>query len=128
MQDNRGSLNLLYVEDNSDLRESLSLALADVGYAVAVAACVVEGLERLRERRFHLVISDYALPDGTGAGMLRQAAAWGLLDRTEALIVTASPEAVEAGEIPVLHKPLEVGRLLAWIEGLLHPGRALAEE
>ena len=71
------------------------------------------------ERRFHLVISDYGLPDNTGAWMLRQAAACGLLDRTEALIVTANPHPEDTGDIPVLEKPLDVARLLAWIERLV---------
>lgn len=112
----RLDLNLLYVEDNRDLRESLSAALTGEGYRVAVADSAGEGLARLRERRFHLVISDYALPDHTGAWMLRQAAASGLLDRTATLIVTANPNPEDTGNIPVLEKPLDLGHLLGWIE------------
>jgi two-component system response regulator GlrR len=119
-------LNLLYVEDNRDLREAVSAALADQGYAVDVAECAGEGLLRMGERRFHLVISDYALPDQTGAWMLREAAARGLLDRTETLIVTANPHPEDTGGIPVLQKPLDLGRLLLWIERLLLPERAVA--
>lgn len=123
MQDSLG-LNLLYVEDNHDLRESLSAALTGEGYAVAVAECAGEGLARLRERQFHLVISDYALPDHTGAWMLREAAASGLLDRTATLIVTANPNPVDTGNIPVLEKPLDLGHLLGWIESRLGETRA----
>jgi CheY-like chemotaxis protein len=111
----RADVNLLYVEDNRELREALSTALADEGYAVDVAACAGEGLERLRARRFHLVISDYMLPDHTGTWMLRQAAESGLLDRTETLIVTANTDPEDTGATPVLHKPVEVSRLLEHI-------------
>lgn len=114
-------LNLLYVEDNSDLRESLSAALAGHGYDVDVAECAHEGLARLRERRFAMVISDYALPDNTGTWMLRQAAAHGLLHRTGTLIVTADPRPLDTGGIPVLQKPVDMRRLLSWIEMLLVP-------
>ena len=110
---------MLYVEDNLDLRESLSAALSGAGYEVQVAADAGEGLACHGERRFHVVISDYGLPDQTGAWMLREAAARGLLDRTEALIVTAHPDPVEAGGIPVLQKPLDLGSLLSWIARLL---------
>ena len=118
----RAGVKLLYVEDNGDQREALSTLLADEGYHVDVAACASEGLECLRARRFHLVISDYALPDQTGAWMLRQAAESGLLDRTETLIVTATADLVDAGAIPVLRKPLEVERLLEKIARLLSHG------
>lgn len=126
MQSNLG-LNLLYVEDNVDLRESISAALAGEGYDVDVAECAGEGLQRLRERRFDLVISDYALPDHTGTWMLRQAAANGLLDRTETLIVTANPHPEDTGDILVLQKPLDLARLLFLIQRLLRPARAVGE-
>jgi CheY-like chemotaxis protein len=115
----RNRVNLLYVEDNGDLRDALSTLLADEGYHVDVATCAGEGLERLRTRRFHLVISDYALPDHTGTWMLREAAARGLLDRTHTLIVTANPDPEDAGATLVLHKPLEVERLLEHIANLV---------
>jgi two-component system response regulator GlrR len=99
----------------------LSAVLADEGYAVDVATCAGEGLERLRARRFHLVISDYMLPDHTGTWMLRQAAASGLLDRTETLIVTASADPEDTGGTPVLHKPVEVSRLLEHIARVIAP-------
>ncbi len=120
--DQSPGLNLLYVEDNSDLRDTVSTALACEGYAVDVAECADEGLARLRARRFHLVISDYGLPDHTGAWMLREAAASGLLERTEMLIVTANPNPEDTGDIPVLEKPLDLVRLLAWVERLLTAG------
>jgi len=117
------SVNLLYVEDNGDLRDALSTLLAGEGYHVDVAACAGEGLERLRARRFHLVISDYALPDHTGAWMLREAAASGLLDRTETLLVTATLDPEDAGSTTVLRKPLQVDRLLEQIARLVAPRR-----
>src|SRR4029079_3482358 len=102
----RAAMNLLYVEDNRDLRELVSAVLAGEGYNVDVAECAAEGLEQLRRRRFHLVISDYALPDHTGTWMLREAAARGLLESTETLLVTANPDPEDLGDTPLLRKPL----------------------
>jgi DNA-binding response OmpR family regulator len=119
----RTRVNLLYVEDNRDLREMLSTLLASAGYQVDVADCAHAGLERLRARRFHLVISDYALPDHTGTWMLREAAASGLLDRTGTLLVTAGTDPADAGGTPVLHKPVAVDRLLEHIARLVAPHR-----
>jgi CheY-like chemotaxis protein len=126
--DSRASVSLLYVEDNPDLREALSALLAGEGYHVDVADCAGEGLERLRARRFHLVISDYALPDHTGSWMLRQAAANGLLERTETLIVTAGADPVDAGATPVMHKPIELDRLLEKIARMVAPSPEEGEE
>jgi DNA-binding NtrC family response regulator len=114
-------LHLLYVEDNTDLREVVSAALAEKGFDVAVADNADDGLALLREQHFNLVISDYALPDHTGMWMLREAAASGLLDRTEALLVTASPLPADAGDIPVLQKPVDLDRLIRHVERLLAP-------
>jgi CheY-like chemotaxis protein len=100
------------VEDNPDLQEAIADLLGGEGYQVDVADSAREGLARLRARHFHVVISDYALPDHPGTWMLQQAAADGLLDRTATLIVTASPDLPCAGSTPVLHKPLEPELLL----------------
>jgi CheY-like chemotaxis protein len=116
-------VSLLYVEDNRDLREALAALLAGEGYQVDVAECAGEGLERMRAQRFHLVISDYALPDHTGTWMLQQAAESGLLERTGTLIVTASADPELTGSTPVLYKPLQVDRLLAQIARLVASGR-----
>ncbi len=118
MQSTPGA-HLLYVEDNHDLREVLSALLAGEGYQVDVAGCAGEGLERLRERRFHLVISDYALPDHTGTWMLKRAAESGLLERTGTLIVTATDDLEGAGSTPILHKPLGVEELLDHVARLV---------
>jgi two-component system response regulator GlrR len=105
-------VTLLYVEDNRDLREALAALLGGEGYQVDVADSAGEGLARLRARRFHVVISDYALPDHPGTWMLQRAAEDGLLERTATLIVTACPDLTGAGSTPVLHKPLELDLLL----------------
>jgi two-component system response regulator GlrR len=121
--DSGAGVNLLYVEDNRDMRETLSALLAGEGYHVDVAECAGEGLECLRARRFDLVISDYALPDHTGTWMLREAAASGLLDRTETLIFTDSLDPERTGFTPILRKSLRLDRLLEHIARLLAPGR-----
>ena len=116
-------LNLLYVEDNPDLRDVISTILEGEGYGVSVAASASEGLKKLTEQRFHLVISDYALPDQTGAWMLREAVSAGLLASTEAVIVTAHPTPPDAGDVPVLQKPLDLDHFLRYVETRLARAR-----
>ncbi len=64
---------ILVVEDQEDVRRMLVTALEIEGHAVAEAANAAEGLQRRREARYNLVLSDYAMPGGTGTWMLHEA-------------------------------------------------------
>jgi CheY-like chemotaxis protein len=121
-------LRILCVDDDEGIRESLSDLLRGEGYEVDLAACAEEALERLRTKRFQLVISDYALPDKTGAVLLREAAAQKLLEGTEVLIITAYPEPRGTEGIRLFRKPLDVEYFLRKIYEILTPARNSALE
>jgi CheY-like chemotaxis protein len=113
-------LRVLCVDDYSDIRELLSQVLTDAGYAVSVAASAEEGLERLVSEQFHLVITDYELPGENGAWMLNQAKGQGLLAHTVAVILTGAYRVIDdAGEFPIIRKPVDVDRFLATIYEML---------
>lgn len=86
---------ILVVEDQADVRALLVTALEIEGHDVDEASNAREGLQRLQDGRYDLVLSDYAMPGGTGTWMLREAERAGLLSNTAALIVTAHPDARE---------------------------------
>lgn len=77
-QDHRAH-RILLVEDNADMRELIGLALSGQGYVVIEAVDADEGLVRLREGGFDLVIAHYSMPGKTAAAMLSEAASAGLL-------------------------------------------------
>jgi DNA-binding response OmpR family regulator len=58
---------LLIVEDDSDLRTALSIGLSIEGYFVQGVGSVSEAHDYLKGEPVHLVITDWYLPDGTGA-------------------------------------------------------------
>src|SRR5688500_20349136 len=68
-----GMARILVVEDQDDVRRMLVTALEMEGHVVQEAASAAEGLRRLQQSRFHLVLSDYAMPGGTGTWMLHEA-------------------------------------------------------
>jgi CheY-like chemotaxis protein len=109
---------VLYVEDNADLREVIAALLRSEGYEVVVAESALDGLACLDAATFDIVISDFALPDYTGAWMLREAAAKGLTKDTPAFIVTACPSP-ELEDTLILPKPLDFDRFLALIADLV---------
>lgn len=61
------SARLLIVEDDADLRNALSIGLSLEGYCVQGVGSVSEAQEYLKRERVNLVITDWYLPDGTGA-------------------------------------------------------------
>src|SRR5260370_15486679 len=64
----RGSV--LIIDDEPAIRESLETLLEFEGYAVESAETGDEGLARLAERPFDLVLLDFALPDRNGLEVL----------------------------------------------------------
>ena len=110
---------ILVVEDQEDVRRMLVTALEIEGHAVDDAANAAEGLKRLGQARYNLVLSDYAMPGGTGTWMLHEASRLGLMDETVALIVTAHPEVNELAEIEVITKPLDLDFFLEQVRRVL---------
>jgi signal transduction histidine kinase/ActR/RegA family two-component response regulator len=66
-----GKLPILVVEDHVDSARMLERLLVSAGYAPRVAENVVDAIRTGREQRFGLLLSDLALPDGSGIDVLR---------------------------------------------------------
>jgi len=103
---------ILVVEDQDDVRRMVRTALELEGYEVDEAASAVEGLRLLAQHDYGLVLSDYAMPSGTGAWMIEEAKRRGLMTRTGAMIITAHPEVRECAGVAVIYKPLDLDRFL----------------
>lgn len=110
---------ILVVEDQADVRMMLVTALRMEGYAVDQAADAHGGLEHLGAGRYHLVLSDYAMPGGTGTWMLEEAARTGRLGDTPALILTAHPDVTDLADVEVVAKPLDLDRFLEQVRQVL---------
>jgi DNA-binding NtrC family response regulator len=110
---------ILVVEDQDDMRGMLVLALELDGHEVDQAASAQEGLKLLQQQRYNLVLSDYAMPGGTGGWMLQEAARLGLLEETAAVIVTAQPDLHDLDDVAVISKPLDLDRFLEQIRRVL---------
>jgi DNA-binding response OmpR family regulator len=64
---NTSSGCLLIVEDDYDLRTAMSIGLRMEGYSVQGAGSVSEAQDFLQHEKVDLVMTDWYLPDGTGA-------------------------------------------------------------
>ncbi|MBX3270069.1 MAG: sigma-54-dependent Fis family transcriptional regulator [Sandaracinaceae bacterium] len=122
---------ILVCDDEAGLREMLSVLLRRAGHRVTTAQTRAEALERLAEQRFDALITDLALPDGTGMEVLS-----GALDRDpsiQVLMITAyggTEEAVEAmrrGAYDFVTKPFRNHELLALLDKALEKRRIVDE-
>ena len=119
-------LSLLVVDDEPDLRTLYELTLLREGYDVETAGSVEQAMEHLNERRFHAVITDMRLPDGSGLDILRWLEQSSRLEK--AIVITAygsaenAVEALRAGAYDYLTKPVDLRQFRAVIGSAL--GRA----
>ena len=67
-------MRILVVEDHKDTRQVLVGLLTRWGYIVSAAGSLKDGLERLNtEPPVDVIVSDIALPDGTGYALVSEA-------------------------------------------------------
>lgn len=71
-------IQVLIVEDNPASRETLKKYLMRRDYQVAAAENLQTGVKFLHKSRFDAIISDIALPDGTGYTLINEARRLGM--------------------------------------------------
>jgi CheY-like chemotaxis protein len=119
---------ILLVEDNEMNRDMLSRRLERKGYQVTLAVDGAEGLEQARSAAPDLILMDMSLPVVDGWEATRQLKADDATRRIPVIALTAhamasdEQKAREAGCDDFDTKPIELPRLLAKIEALLHSG------
>ena len=113
-------LSILVVDDEKLQRDTLALILADQGYSVEVAMDVASATEKLRQKEFDVVLSDFNIPGGTGIDVARKSSE--ICPEAVTLIMTAYADvnsvidAMRAGVLDYLTKPLNVSALLLRLE------------
>ena len=60
------TINILIVEDNSEITEALEYSLNKHGYNTYISQTKKDALEKLEEKEYDLALLDIQLPDGTG--------------------------------------------------------------
>ena len=125
----RGSI--LVVDDEAEIREGLELLLGSEGYGVTSVGTANEGLTKIDEHPFDLVLLDVSLPDKNGIEVLREVhrrapdlcivliTAYGSIDMARA--------AFKSGAQDFITKPWSNDELLAQVAQAVE-GRRLREE
>ena len=125
MSDGKGAV--LLVDDDAILLASYGRALGAVGFAVERAENGRGAVELLQRRRFDAVLSDIAMPQLDGIGLLRAVREHDL--DVPVVLMTGSPSletaerAVEYGAMRYLRKPIDRGLLVSAVEQAVRLGR-----
>lgn len=112
---------ILVVDDEADIRETISGILADEGYAVRLAANAAEAREAVRQARPDLILLDVWMPDVDGISLLRE---WSEAGSPRCPVVILSGhgtvetavEATRLGAVDFVEKPLSLTTLLRTVQ------------
>ncbi len=122
---------VLIIDDEEEIRESLQTLLELEGYEVEAAPNGEQGLSKLEERPFDLVLLDLALPDRNGIELLPEIRA--LDPQISVIMITAygtvedAVRAMQSGAGNFLQKPWDNEKLLADVRAAVARRRAEEE-
>src|SRR5437588_3206987 len=122
---------ILIIDDEVEIRESLQTLLEFEGYEVEAAGTGEEGLSKLGERSFDLVLLDLALPGRSGIEILPEIRS--LYSQISVIMITAygtvedAVRAMQSGAVNFLQKPWDNEKLLADVRAAVARRRAEEE-
>jgi len=120
---NPGSLKILIVDDEPDLREVMTYDLKGEGFQVVEAANGRSAFDLIKAGGIHLVISDVRMPGGDGIELLDNVQKMSA-PKPVMIIVSGfsdlTPEmAIQKGAVALMSKPFDIEEMHGYIEKYL---------
>lgn len=112
--------NILIVDDEMGMRETLLDILADMGYHTVIAVDGHEAIQKAKENAFDVIFMDVRMPGINGVDALKEIKK--IHPETAVVLMTAYAiddrikEAERKGAYSVLDKPLDVETIISLIE------------
>ena len=123
--------SVLIVEDHDRLRDQLGQFYAQEGFRVTTAACGEEGIEKLSQEKFAIVVSDVKMPGIDGFQLARHVRE--KYPDTDIILITAfgnikqAVEAMKLGASDYITKPFQPEAIRLVSEKLIERRRLLEE-
>jgi len=114
---------ILVIDDETEIRESLEVLLSLEGYSVELAQNATEGLKRLENSSYDLVLLDLMMPDRSGMEVLKEVRERD--SETPIFMITAygsvevAVDALKSGANDYFSKPWDNEKLLIEIERMI---------
>jgi CheY-like chemotaxis protein len=121
--DNTARGPVLVVDDDDDIREIITLALATHGYRVITAVSGADCLRRITVERPCLILLDMMMPDLNGWDVCERLKLSPSSSSIPVVILTGNVrvEDERSGTTPILHKPIQLDALVEVIERYASP-------
>ncbi|MDZ4183512.1 MAG: response regulator [Desulfuromonadales bacterium] len=113
---------ILIIDDSASMRAILGDMLIDAGYNIVAAVDGYSGLERVKETKFDLIITDLSMPVMDGIAFMREAKKMPLCKFVPIVVLTGEgdvaklEEAKKAGASTWLTKPFKEKQLRAVLQ------------
>jgi CheY-like chemotaxis protein len=118
------AVSVLVIDDDDDIRDTLSEVLEDIGYSVVTASHGLEALALLRQVRPRVILLDLNMPTMSGAEFLLAQRGDPILRAIPTIIMTAvdrmPDRTADLAAEEVLAKPFRLPDLLALLHLYLH--------
>ena len=119
------SVKILIIEDEPDIRRNLEYNLGREGFNASSVGSLDEANEKLKSKKFDLILLDLMLPDGSGLDLCKKIKSNSETEATPIIILTAKDDEVdkvvgfELGADDYVTKPFSVRELILRIKAIL---------
>ena len=119
------NVNILVIEDEPDIRRNLEYNLGREGFNASSVGTLDEAGEKLKSKKFDLILLDLMLPDGSGLDLCKKIKSNSETETTPIIILTAKDDEVdkvvgfELGADDYVTKPFSVRELILRIKAIL---------
>ena len=119
------NVNILVIEDEPDIRRNLEYNLGREGFNASSVGSLDEAGEKLKSKKFDLILLDLMLPDGSGLDLCKKIKSNSETETTPIIILTAKDDEVdkvvgfELGADDYVTKPFSVRELILRVKAIL---------
>ena len=119
------NVNILVIEDEPDIRRNLEYNLGREGFNASSVGSLDEAGEKLKSKKFDLILLDLMLPDGSGLDLCKKIKSNSKTEATPIIILTAKDDEVdkvvgfELGADDYVTKPFSVRELILRVKAIL---------
>jgi DNA-binding NtrC family response regulator len=122
---------ILVIDDEESMCSFMEIMLAKEGYDVAITTSAPDGVDRLRNENFDLVIADLSMPEMSGIDVVREVKSF--KNDQEIIVMTAyasvdtAIEAMKQGAADYVTKPFKVDEIKIVIEKSINRRKLIGE-